>query len=331
MILADKILNLRKQQGWSQEELAAKLNVSRQAVSKWESAQSMPDLDRIIKLSQIFGVSVDYLVNDEMTSVEWTEASVEAEGVYRVSMEEANQFLAVKAASQAPVANAVSLFILSPVVLITLYGIYESKAFASLTEELAAMIGVICLLVLVAIGVYILIRYNQREEDFKNLESDTIETEYGVSGMVKERKTRYQETYYRQVGLGVVLCILSAVPVLFTAFIAEQEESWVFYGVAVLLCLAAMGVNLLVRAGIQWTAYNILLAEGEYSPEKKRVGRVLGPIAGIYWLIVLVIFLWTGLVYEMWDSNWIIWVIAGLGYGIVAIVVESLVNSRPHQ
>ena len=46
MILADKVIKLRKQRGWSQEELANQLNVSRQAVSKWESASSIPDIDK---------------------------------------------------------------------------------------------------------------------------------------------------------------------------------------------------------------------------------------------------------------------------------------------
>ena len=48
MILAEKITKLRKQNGWSQEDLAMKLNVSRQSVSKWESAASIPDLDKIL-------------------------------------------------------------------------------------------------------------------------------------------------------------------------------------------------------------------------------------------------------------------------------------------
>lgn len=50
MILAEKIMEERKKNGWSQEELAEKLSVSRQAVSKWESAQSIPDLQRVIQL-----------------------------------------------------------------------------------------------------------------------------------------------------------------------------------------------------------------------------------------------------------------------------------------
>ena len=66
MILADKIITLRKKNGWSQEELAEKLKVSRQAVSKWEGAQTVPDLERVLQMSQLFGVTTDYLLKDEL-------------------------------------------------------------------------------------------------------------------------------------------------------------------------------------------------------------------------------------------------------------------------
>ena len=65
MTFSEKISALRKQKGWSQEELAEKLMVTRQAVSKWESAQSMPDLDKLVQLSEALGVSTDYLLKDE--------------------------------------------------------------------------------------------------------------------------------------------------------------------------------------------------------------------------------------------------------------------------
>ena len=66
MIFADKLIRLRKQAGLSQEELASELNISRQSVSKWEQAQSIPDLDKIIQLSTFFNVSTDYLIEDEI-------------------------------------------------------------------------------------------------------------------------------------------------------------------------------------------------------------------------------------------------------------------------
>ena len=71
MILADKIIELRKKSGWSQEELAEKMNVTRQSVSKWESAQSTPDLGKILQLSGLFGVSTDYLLKDELGEAEY--------------------------------------------------------------------------------------------------------------------------------------------------------------------------------------------------------------------------------------------------------------------
>ena len=64
MTLAEKLLSLRTEKGMSQEDLAEQLGVSRQSVSKWETGQSVPDLDKIIKLADLFGVSVDELVRE---------------------------------------------------------------------------------------------------------------------------------------------------------------------------------------------------------------------------------------------------------------------------
>ena len=72
MILADKIIALRKKAGWSQEELGEKLGVTRQSVSKWEGAQSVPDMDKILQLSRLFGVTTDYLLKDELGEPEYT-------------------------------------------------------------------------------------------------------------------------------------------------------------------------------------------------------------------------------------------------------------------
>jgi len=67
MDIAERIQSLRKQKGYSQEELAEKIGVSRQAVSKWESRQSTPDIDKIIALSDLFNISTDYILKGEET------------------------------------------------------------------------------------------------------------------------------------------------------------------------------------------------------------------------------------------------------------------------
>ena len=62
MNFGEKLQALRKARGWSQEELAAQINVSRQALSKWELGASVPDTENVVKISRLFGVSTDYLL-----------------------------------------------------------------------------------------------------------------------------------------------------------------------------------------------------------------------------------------------------------------------------
>ena len=115
MILADKIMNLRKKAGWSQEELANQLNVTRQSVSKWESAQSVPDLDKIIGLSRIFEVSTDYLLKEELEELACAEGEsfhADSVPVRRVSMEEASEYLRLRKEAAPKIAAAVFLCII---------------------------------------------------------------------------------------------------------------------------------------------------------------------------------------------------------------------------
>ncbi len=68
MKLQDKIIKLRKAHGWSQEDFAEKLNVSRQAISRWENGTALPDAQNVLQISKLFGVTTDYLLNDDYES-----------------------------------------------------------------------------------------------------------------------------------------------------------------------------------------------------------------------------------------------------------------------
>lgn len=72
MTLGEKLQKLRKDQKMSQEELASKITVSRQSVSKWELNEALPDTENIIQLSKVLGVSIDYLLNNEIENIEET-------------------------------------------------------------------------------------------------------------------------------------------------------------------------------------------------------------------------------------------------------------------
>lgn len=91
MKLSDKILNLRKRYGMSQDSLAEKLNVSRQAISRWEMGTAQPDTSNVLQLSKLFGVTTDYLLNDDYESdcdvpiVKETETTIKAEANRQLS------------------------------------------------------------------------------------------------------------------------------------------------------------------------------------------------------------------------------------------------------
>ncbi len=77
MKLAEKLFELIKEKGWSQEKLAEQINVSRQSISKWESGQVLPEIEKIIELSRIFQVTTDYLLLDENSEKASTAVTLE--------------------------------------------------------------------------------------------------------------------------------------------------------------------------------------------------------------------------------------------------------------
>ena len=89
MTFGEKIQKLRKEAGLSQEELSYQLGVSRQAISKWERDNGYPETEKIVRMSKIFNVTLDYLLNEEGTQAPETAAE---QGIY-VSREMADGFL----------------------------------------------------------------------------------------------------------------------------------------------------------------------------------------------------------------------------------------------
>lgn len=160
MILADKIILLRKRKGWSQEELAEQLGVTRQSVSKWEGAQSVPDIQKIIQMSEIFGVTTDYLLKDEIEDTKTEDKEIinrkesedNPEELRVLTMNEASEYLRLRREAAPKMAGATLLCVLSPIALLMLSALSERPEF-SLSENMAAGIGLCVLLLLVTIAV----------------------------------------------------------------------------------------------------------------------------------------------------------------------------------
>ncbi|MBQ7124145.1 MAG: helix-turn-helix transcriptional regulator [Oscillospiraceae bacterium] len=315
MILADKIIELRKKAGLSQEELAEKMGVSRQSVSKWEGALSIPDLDKILLLSEIFGVSTDYLLKDELgDEIPAPKEEISESHFRKVTMEEANDFIKVKDETAPMVALGVALCILSPIIMFFLISLYESGK-TVLNENAAGGIGIIALVLFVVPAVALFITSGMKTSKYEYLEKEPIELAYGVSGMVKERQNKLRDKHIRDCVIGICLCVLAAIPLFIGAFF-EKADGEVLIGLCLTIMIVAAGVYILIRNGIPWTATEKLLQQDDYSIENKRIEKKLDPIATIYWCAVTAAYLgWSFYTFE-WHRTWIIWPVAAVFYGV---------------
>lgn len=311
MIFADKLITLRKKAGWSQEELAEKLNVTRQSVSKWEGAQSVPDIDKILQLSCLFGVTTDYLLKDDAAEPEYTEDDTSP--LPRVTLAQANDYLA-KARANAP---RLALGALSEA---GLFGIWD---------DLAGGIGPIALLVIIAAAVAIFMQCSASVRAYEFLQKQAIETEYGVTGLAKERRDAFAPQYDKANILGTVLCVLSAVPVF--AAMMVGASFLVSASICLVLALVACGVYAFVRVGTVRDAMDQLLEEGDYTRPNKAIKSRINALTAAYWLVVVAIFLW----YTFGPQgngqpqySWFIWAIGGVVYAALVIAVKAFMKKN---
>lgn len=328
MILADKIINLRKKNGWSQEELAEKLGVTRQSVSKYEGAQSIPDLDKILKLSEIFGVTTDYLIKDELEEEEYVPSQMqenESESdriVHKVTMEMANEYLQMIDWSAGKTAFATMLCILSPIVLLMLGAMSEMPDY-HISENAAAGIGICVLIVLIAIAVTIFILCGMKTKKYEFMEKEDIETAYGVSGMVKEKRDAYHSPYVTQLVIGITCCICSVIP-LFGTLAVSESDFYMVSAVCMLLTLVAIGTYFIVRSAAKMNAMNQLLEEEDYTRQKKHENKKMSVPVTVYWLIATAIYLAWSFTTNDWDRTWIIWPVVGVLFPAFYAIVSGI-------
>ena len=309
MILADKIIRLRKKNGWSQEELADKMNVSRQAVSKWEGAQTVPDLEKILQLGRLFGVTTDYLLKDEIEDEEFTKDNSFDTGVKKISIEQANEYLEQRKRASWRIALATFLCILSPIALIVLSALSDLPN-PVITETAAGAVGLIVLFAFILCAVPIFIYCGFQNEPYAYLNKNIpFELEYGVRGLVAERKKNFRAKYVLFNIIATVLCIFSAIPLIISGF--TENEVLVVATLALLMVIAGVGSGIFIVVGVQNASMQKLLQEGEFTrQEKKRTG--LKEVVGFcYWGFLTAIFLVVTCLTNYWHLSWLIFAVGG--------------------
>ena len=329
MILADKIIKLRKKNGWSQEELAEKMNVSRQAVSKWESAQAMPDLERILQLSALFGVTTDFLLKDEIEVEELIDSPSFDTGLKRISLEEANAYIEQRRKAAWRIALATLLCILSPIALIVL-SILSGLQEPIVTEITASSVGLTVLFgfVICVVPIYIYCGFKNQPYGFLD-KSIPFELEYGVKGAVTEKKNAFRPTYIAYNMIAACLCIFSAVPLVIFSF--TDNEVLLAVALAFLMVIVGIGVGMFIVAGIQNASMQKLLKEGEFTDKEKKRSGVKEVVGLCYWGILTAVFLSVSFLANCWHISWLIFAVGGVLFPIVMCVCNLVADKRKDQ
>lgn len=279
-MLSDRIASLRRQAGWSQEELAERLDVSRQSVSKWESGASQPEVDKIVSLSRLFGVSTDYLLReeaDEPVLVELVPERAPADaneedddGLRALEEGEVFRYLENRRQCAPQIALGVGLCVACAAPMMALMG-------TPLPEKLAIALGLFALLGLIAAGVALFVSTGMRMQKYDYVEKPPFALTEALRAAILEQKQDFMPIYKQGITHGVVLCILSPVPVVAGGILDKQ---WMILGgVAALLLLVAAGVFLFVREGMILESFDNLLKGAERSRriverQRRRANRV---------------------------------------------------------
>lgn len=320
MIFADKIIRLRKKNGWSQEDLAERMNVSRQSISKWEGAQSTPDLEKVLHLSKLFGVTTDYLLKDEIENEDYTVGDDDM-GKKHVSLADAKEYLNQRKAAAVKIAIATFLCILSPIPLLIL-GVASEVPRYGISENAAGVSGLILLLLIVCVAVVLFIQCGSKNAPFAFLDKEDFENEYGVRGLVQERQKDFRYTYIKFNIIGTCLCILSPISLFIGAF--TENDFFVIIMLSITMLIAGIGVVFFILAGVPMESMHRLLKEGEYSVKERKSREIKQAISAAYWLLTVAIYLAISFIANAWDYSWIVWPVAGVLYATVMVICNLI-------
>lgn len=304
MILAEKIIKLRKQFGWSQEELAEKMNVSRQSVSKWESTNSIPDLNKIILLGEIFSVSTDFLLKDENESFNFQDESKTPDTI-QVSLEQATKYIDSKMEVSSLNTKGVLLCVCSVIPLFFFLAMAEASRL-NITGDMAAALGVVSILVMVSIAVSFFIKTNQYESDTAVIDDEKFELAYGVHSVFSEKLKSFRVIYNRRLSVSIFLFIISFVPLMIAAMLYSGTDI-ILMMLILLIVILASGIYIVSPVSAKYEAYQNILKDISIEKVKSKRTKRAEKLAAFYWPLLGTVFLGWSLWTMDWGVTWIVW------------------------
>lgn len=343
MSFRENLLHLRAVHGMTQEQLAEQLGVSRQSVTKWEADKSYPEMDKLIKLCQIFGCTLDELVQGDMTDrTAGEEATEEADALEEDLPGEADMALEFAAFDDhmrtfaTRISTGVMAIILGVAISIAFYSLGDPEsAIRLLPENVSAALGTLCTLVGVVLGLALLVPAGLDHASFVRQHPHMADL------YTEQDKAKTRRTFTYELICGIIF-IFAGVIVVILFSDGPLEE---LVGVPVMLLLIAFGVRSIIHGSMVFGMTNVAnynqaagevlqtheIEEADVTPEQKeqlmqahvadkRIGALCGAIMIVATIAGLVL-----LFVPSYHSSlfWLAWPIGGLLCGFVSLVVKA--------
>ena len=292
MAFSDNLQFLRTHRGQTQEQLAEILEVSRQSVSKWEGAQSFPEMDTILRICDLYQVDLNTLMRG---SVE--DSLVEDTAQYDRFM---NRF-----------SLRISFAIGGIIAGVGLCGLLEAKG---VSEYLILA----CLLLIIAVCVVVMVASGLQNDNFRKAHP-TITDFYTE----KERQAfRQKFVWFIAGGVGAILFDVALLMLFFSKF--PEEEPFESYAISVFLLIVAGAVTAFVYAGIQEEKYKIdeYNRDNNPTPEVKKRRALINTVCAALMTLVTALYVGLGLALDLWRAAWWVFAVGGILCAVVNIVLD---------
>lgn len=287
MKLGQKIAELRKKSSLSQEALAEKMNVSRQAVSKWESNQSIPDIEKIVDLSELFGVTTDYLLKNGTPSFELPGKSSEEKiekALPAITDQEIDQYLEVAKKAAHFESLSIALFFLA----IASFCLFSSSVFIS--HNIFGTVAYIAPIIIIAIALGYFIHAKLMMHEFKSITQNKFALTSTQNDLIDSSAHEFRNKNNRRIVIGVVLCILAIIPlIMIWTLHLLPGWSWTW------AVLATITFVLLGIASYQFTfyflrqlAFKTISGRRKHLPQEEKSLLINGSV--IFWIVLFLVY-----------------------------------------
>ncbi|MGO1542728.1 MAG: permease prefix domain 1-containing protein [Gulosibacter sp.] len=239
-----------------------------------------------------------------------------------VSREEAERFLRTRKRAARLIAGGIF------VIMLGVSNMILFSEIASEDEELNP-ISLVLFFLAAAIAVGMFIVSGMSLGRFDRYERHQLRLDAAAYQHYRDVREAEQGRYTASIVAGVLVMILAFGMAATGGILSDQGAGdGTMWLVGPMPLIISIGVGILVMAGMRRGSLNQLTLEGEYDPEVRKDNELIGKIAGPYWMLAVLVFLAWSFIGDAWERSWIMWPIAGVLFGLIAVTIQGFVSDR---